>query len=192
MEILTSTISVDGGFLAFQSLDSNLIPDTSNLIPDVSNLVAEVTSGSSDILGSEGVNTLLGSNGDSLLTGSFQTVSINGGSATGQIISGAADDSISVGSGDYLIDAGAGNDTIWLGDGNNTVVLASGNGLDTIHNFDLDQTHLGLSGGLTFNDLNITQAGDATLVEIASTGEDLASLVGIQASSINSSSFVII
>ena len=51
---------------------------------------------------------------------------------------------------------------------------------------------LGLSGGLSFNDLRITQETGATLVEIATSGEDLVRLSWVQASSLNANSFVII
>ena len=49
------------------------------------------------------------------------------------------------------IDGGKGNDTIWLGGGRDIVVLARGNGIDTINNFQVGQTQIGLSGGLTFS-----------------------------------------
>jgi hypothetical protein len=43
---------------------------------------------------------------------------------------------------------------------------------------------------LTFNDLAITQGNGATLIEIGSTGEDLARLSWVQAGSINANHFL--
>ncbi|HEY9706844.1 MAG TPA: hypothetical protein V6D48_01435, partial [Oculatellaceae cyanobacterium] len=104
----------------------------------------------------------------------------------------AGNDTIYSGSGSDVINGGTGNDTLWLGGGRDTVVLARGNGVDTINNFQLGQTEIGLSGGLRFSDLAIAQETDATLIEIAATGEDLARLSGVQASSISANSFAIV
>ena len=87
-----------------------------------------------------------------------------------------------------MINGGTGNDTIWLGGGNDVVVIAKGDGVDTINNFQLGQTQIGLSGGLTFSDLAIAQGNGATLISVGD--ELLASLSWVQASSINASSFV--
>jgi len=87
-----------------------------------------------------------------------------------------------------LINGGTGNDTIWLAGGNDVVVIAKGDGVDTVNNFQLGQTQIGLSSGLSFSDLAITQGNGATLI---SAGDQLlASLSWVQASSINASSFV--
>ena len=100
----------------------------------------------------------------------------------------AGDDIIYSGSGNDEINGGTGNDTIWLGGGQDTIVLARGNGVDTINNVQLGQTQIGLSGGLTFNDLAIAQADGATFISAGS--ELLASLSWVQASSLSASNFV--
>ncbi|HAJ62618.1 MAG TPA: calcium-binding protein, partial [Cyanobacteria bacterium UBA8543] len=101
---------------------------------------------------------------------------------------GAGNDTIYSGSGNDFINAGAGSDTIWLGGGIDTVVIAKGNGIDTINNFQLGQTRIGLSGGLTFNDLAIAQGTGTTLISAGN--ELLASLSWVQASSLTTDSFV--
>ena len=157
--------------------------------------------GNDQIFGSEGVNTLFGQDGNDLIYGGSQVDYIYGGKGNDQLFGAegnnklfgdAGNDTIYSGSGNDLIDGGIGNDSIWLGGGQDIIVLASGKGFDTINNFQLGQTTLGLSGGLTFNDLAIAQKGNNTLIEIASSGEDLARLNGVQASSIDTSSFVIV
>jgi len=151
------------------------------------------------IIGGEGVNTLLGEDGNDLIYGGFQTDYINGGNGNdgiyapggnNTIYGGAGNDLIYSGSGDDLILGGAGNDWIFLGGGNDIVALQINKGVDRIYNFQVGQTTLRLSGGLTFENLAIAQTGNDTLIKFANTGEDLARLNGVQASSIGSSSFV--
>jgi Ca2+-binding RTX toxin-like protein len=155
--------------------------------------------GNDIIFGGEGVNTLLGEDGNDLIYGGFQTDYINGGNGNdviyapggnNTIYGGAGNDLIYSGSGDDLILGGAGNDRIFLGGGKDIVVLQINKGVDRIDNFQVGQTTLGLSGGLTFENLAIAQTGNDTLIKFANTGEDLARLNGVQASSIGSSSFV--
>lgn len=157
--------------------------------------------GNDTICGSEGVNTLFGEDGNDVIYGGSQVDYIYGGKGNDQIFGaegnnklfgGAGNDTIYSGSGKDLIDGGMGNDTIWLGGGKDTIVLFMGNGVDRINNFQVGETLIGLSGGLTFGGLNITQKANYTLLEIAASGEDLARLNGVQAISIDSSSFVIV
>jgi Ca2+-binding RTX toxin-like protein len=155
--------------------------------------------GNDTIYGGEGVNTLFGEDGNDLLYGGSQVDYIYGGKGNDRIFGAegnnklfgdAGNDTIYSASGKDWIDGGSGNDTIWLGGGQDKVVLASGNGIDKINNFQVGQALIALSGGLTFGSLNIVQDGKNTLIEIADSGEDLARLNGVQASTINSSSFV--
>ncbi|MEZ2237633.1 hypothetical protein [Microcoleus sp.] len=155
--------------------------------------------GNDKIFGGEGVNTLLGEDGNDEIYGGSQTDYINGGSGNDDIYAGGGNntiyggpgnDSIYSGSGDDLILGGPGNDRIFLGGGKDIVVLQINKGVDRIDNFQVGQTTLGLSGGLTFEKLAIDQKGKDTLIQFANTGEDLARLDGVQANSIGSSSFV--
>ncbi|MCA1992355.1 MAG: choice-of-anchor I family protein [Coleofasciculus sp. S288] len=157
--------------------------------------------GDDRISAGEGVNTVFAGDGDDLIYGGSQADFIDGGAGRDRIFAsegnniirgGAGNDIIHTGSGNDWIDGGAGNDILWLGGGQDMIILAQGNGVDTINNFQIGQTQLGLSGGLSFAALNITQVRGATLIEIAATGEDLARLNGIQASNIQTSDFVIV
>jgi len=155
--------------------------------------------GNDTIIGSEGVNTLLGEDGNDLIYGGSQTDYINGGNGNDKIYTpggnntiygGAGNDLIYSGSGDDLILGGAGNDRIVLAGGNDIVVMQINKGVDRIDNFQVGQTTLGLSNGLAFENLTIAQTGNDTLIKFANSGENLARLKGVQASSIGSSSFV--
>jgi 3-phytase/alkaline phosphatase D len=171
--------------------------ENNNLFGDNGNDTIQGRGGNDQIFGSEGVNTLFGDSGDDVIFGGSQADSITGGTGDDTIFAsegnntvfgGAGNDTIYSGSGNDRIDAGKGNDTIWLGGGRDIVVLAKGNGIDTINNFQPCQTQIGLSGGLRFNDLTITQGDGATLISVGN--EVLASLSWVQASSISASNFV--
>jgi 2',3'-cyclic-nucleotide 2'-phosphodiesterase/3'-nucleotidase/5'-nucleotidase len=157
--------------------------------------------GNDQIFGNEGKNTLFGGAGKDTIYGGSQDDLIYGGSGNDKIYAnegnntiygGFGDDIIYSGSGNDRIDGGTGNDTIWLGGGQDIVVLAKGFGIDTINNFQLGQTKLGLAGGLTFNDLQISQDSGATLIEIAATGEDLAHLSWTPATHLSANDFAIV
>jgi Ca2+-binding RTX toxin-like protein len=153
--------------------------------------------GNDQIFAGEGVNTIFaGAGNDILYSGANRdqidagagndTIYAGGGNNT--IFGGAGNDLIYSGSGNDLINGGTGSDTIWLGGGNDLVVIAKGDGVDTINNFQLGQTQIGLAGGLAFSDLAIAQGNGATLISAGN--ELLASLSWVQASNINASSFV--
>jgi 3-phytase/alkaline phosphatase D len=168
-----------------------------NLYGDNANDTIQGRGGNDKIFGAEGVNTLFGDSGDDLIYGGSQADTVTGGTGNDTIYTSegnntvfgsAGDDIIYSGSGSDEINGGTGNDTIWLGGGQDTIVLARGNGVDTINNVQLGQTQIGLSGGLTFNDLSLTQADGATLISAGN--ELLASLSWVQVSSLRASNFV--
>jgi Ca2+-binding RTX toxin-like protein len=189
-------------------LTSNSIVGTSgndNLFGTVENDFIDGGSGNDQIFGSEGVNILWGGEGDDAIYGGSQRDVIRGGSGNDTIFAsegnndvygGDGNDTIYTGSGSDYIIGGSGNDTIWLGGGQDTVVLARDGGSDTINNFQHCQTHLALAApnftGLTFSDLTIAQGNNATLISITSTEELLATLVGVQASSVTATNFLTI
>ncbi|MEL7330437.1 MAG: hypothetical protein AAGJ69_11485, partial [Cyanobacteria bacterium J06559_1] len=119
-----------------------------------------------------------------------------GGKSGNDILSGdAGDDFIWGDDGDDIIMGVTGNDTL-VGDnfsngsGSDLFVFGSGDGTDTILDFEVGIDRIGLiAGELTFTDLTITQDGSDTLLGVTSSGETLAILNGVQASSLTESSF---
>ena len=71
-----------------------------------------------------------------------------------------------------------------------TVLPANHAGPDTILDFQQGQDLIGLSKGLTFNQLKVTQGDISTTIEIASNGEVLASLPGLRRSVLTASDFI--
>ncbi|MEW6499050.1 MAG: hypothetical protein AB1589_42165, partial [Cyanobacteriota bacterium] len=141
--------------------------------------------GNDTICGGQGVNTMYGEGGNDVLYGGDNADYMYGGKGNDRLygaegndklFGGDGTDIIYSGSGKNFIDGGSGIDSIWLGGGDDIVVLGSGNGADRINNFQAGQTKFGLPGGLAFDDLNIFQRGNSTLIEVAATGKNLALL----------------
>ncbi len=139
------------------------------------------------INGTTANNTLNGTSGADFISGLAGNDVLYGNGGSDILLGGDGNDTIYVGAGSAWIDGGLGNDTIYLGGGNDTIVLARGNGTDTVYNYPAGSTRFNLSAGLTFNDLTIAQDGNNTLISAGT--ERLASLVGVQASSLTASRF---
>ncbi|GEM_PF-2288720 len=95
--------------------------------------------------------------------------------------------------GDDILIGGAGNDSLNGGGGADLFVLAAGEGSDVITDFAGGQDRLGLGGGLTFEQLAIAQGTGAnlynTVIAIANSDQLIATLTGIQASTITATDF---
>ena len=91
------------------------------------------------------------------------------------------------------LEGGNGKNTLTGGLGNDS--LSGGNGKDTLFDFNDGSDLIGLSGGLTFKDLLITQgSGDRlsdTFISVTNSGEQLAILSNTSASTITSADFVV-
>jgi hypothetical protein len=85
-----------------------------------------------------------------------------------------------------------GNDTfILIGGSNDDIfVLATGQGVDLISDFVFDQDEISLAGSLTFGQLTITQSGNNALIQVTSTGESLATVSNVSASSFDEGDFI--
>jgi hypothetical protein len=143
------------------------------------------TSGRDEINGGNGKDTLYGGNGSDTLIG---------GNGDDLLYGGVSDDVLSGGNGDDLLDGGQGNDTLTGGKGSDRFVLAVGGGTDKITDFTDCQDRIGLSGGLSFEQLKIAQGIGAnsadTLISVTSNDEVLAILTGVNAINITAADFV--
>jgi Tol biopolymer transport system component len=192
---VSSSISADGRFVAFDSNASNLVPgqtnntqnifvaDTSS-IPNVINGTPNVingTPGNDNLTGTSGNDIINGSEGDDVLTGLRGNDVLNGGDGN---------DILSGGKGFDTLNGGLGNDNLVGGAGNDVFVLGAGLGVDTISDFGNDQDTIQLINGLTFGQLSISPATNGTLITLASGGEVLASLTGVAPNLIGSEDFI--
>ncbi|UKP00603.1 Ig-like domain-containing protein [Nostoc sp. UHCC 0870] len=147
--------------------------------------------GNDTLLGGAGNDYLTGGAGDNLLDGGDGNDILYAGAGNNTLLGGAGDDIIYSGSGQNLINGGLGNDLIFLNGGQDTVVVAQGAGVDTINNFQVSLGQkVGLSGGLSFEQLTLNQSGLDTLIQVGD--ETLAVLKFVQSSSLSSSSFTVV
>lgn len=125
---------------------------------------AAVSSG----IAASGVTNLLGSGFDDVLVGNFQ---------------------------DNVIQGGKGHDQLTGGDGGDRFILAPNSGTDTITDFTLGQDLLVLDGGLTVGEVDVVSSGafgysdTSNAVVLDGQGQQLALLLGVDASQVGVSSF---
>jgi mannose-6-phosphate isomerase-like protein (cupin superfamily) len=153
-------------FNANQQSDSVFNPNSVTFLNDLDNNTRGFDN-SNDVINSQGGNDLLeGLSGDDLLRG---------------------------GTGDDTLVGGFGKDTLIGGSGSDAFLFSPKAGIDIIADFTNDEDLIGLSGGLSFDDLMIIQgtggSANDTLINIPSSNELLAILNGVQASALASTDF---
>ena len=150
------------------------------------------------ILGSQGDDTLFGQLGDDTLCGGAGNDLVYGGQGNDLIDGSQGNDSIygDLGNdtllgceGDDILFGGLGNDSLIGGLGNDTFVIGFNQGFDIISDFVKGQDIIGLSGGLTFNQLEISQNNNNALIKVKGNGDVIASLTGVNASLIGVNDF---
>ncbi|MEG5032967.1 FG-GAP-like repeat-containing protein, partial [Microcoleus sp. AT3-D2] len=139
--------------------------------------------GNDTIFGGKGSDTILGSSGDDVLFGNRGADILNGDDGNDILYGGKGDD---------LLAGGLGSDTLVGGRGLDKFLLSTNSGTDTIADFEVSQDLLVLGNGLSFSQLAIAQDSGSTLIRLAQTGEILASLNGVSASSISAANFGLI
>ncbi|MEG5031012.1 Ig-like domain-containing protein, partial [Microcoleus sp. AT8-B1] len=148
--------------------------------------------GDDNLFGQLGSDTLCGGEGNDLINGD-EGADILGGCAGNDTLYGGLDnDTLTGGKGDDLLDGGMGNDSLIGGSGNDIFALTTGEGFDIIADFTVGQDLIGLSGGLSFGQLEITQNTQGTLIKNLLTGEQLGVMVGVSADAITSANFMLV
>jgi FtsP/CotA-like multicopper oxidase with cupredoxin domain/Ca2+-binding RTX toxin-like protein len=152
------------------------------------------------VVGNQGQDVLYGDLGNDSVWGGQDNDQIFGGqgldflsgdAGNDSLYGGKDNDTLNGGSGDDWLNGDLGNDVLIGGGGSDRFILASGKGSDTIVDFEDTKDLLVLTNGLTFGQLSIVQGNGATLVQIASTKEVLASLNGVSANLITAQDFVV-
>jgi hypothetical protein len=155
--------------------------EINNLVGDDANNTASGFSGEDIIIGNGGNDTLSGNKNNDI---------ISGGIGNDQLFGGKGDDNLSGGEGDDTLIGGVGADLLISGAGRDVLVLGAGAGTDTFIDFQKGQDLIGLSRGLSFNQLRVTQGDFSTTIEIASNGEVLASIPGFSRSPLTAIDFI--
>ena len=154
--------------------------------------------GDDELRGLNGNDSLFGNDGNDTLRGNALNDTLNGGLGDDLLVGGADQDSLLGGDGiDTLrgggsndtLDGGLGGDSLFGDAGADSFLLRAGDGTDLIVDYQ-DGTDNFLLDGLTFGDLTIVQSATDTILQAG--GEDLATLLGISAASIDSGDFVTI
>lgn len=153
------------------------------LVGDDANNTAFGLAGEDIILGNGGNDTLNGNGGNDI---------ISGGLGNDLLYGGKGDDNLSGGEGDDTLIGGLGADLLISGAGRDVLVLRAGAGTATIVDFQQDQDLIGLSRGLSFNQVKVNQGEVSTTIEIASNGQILANIPGLRRSPLTASDFITI
>ena len=159
------------------------------------------TSGNDYIDGGNSADTLNGLGGDDTLVGGNQGDILNGGDGNDLLLGeesdnsgggkdilngGAGNDILNGGNGQDNLTGGTGNDILTGGNASDTFIFAALDGTDTITDFNDGLDYIGLSGGLTFGQLSFSGSN----IIITSSNEILATLTGINTTTLTSADFV--
>ncbi|NEZ57984.1 CHRD domain-containing protein [Adonisia turfae] len=148
--------------------------------------------GDDKLFGGQGDDTLKGGSGNDVVKGGMGNDHLSGnvghdiiqGGIGNDILKGGEGNDVLLGSsGNDVLDGGAGDDQLSGGKGYDTFILMIGGGIDTITDFAVDIDRIGLSSGLSFNQL--TLSGN----DIIAGNEVLATLKGVATEELTENSF---
>ncbi|MDJ0900225.1 MAG: Ig-like domain-containing protein [Xenococcus sp. MO_188.B8] len=134
-------------------------------------------------------DTLIGGYGKDTLYGDEGNDYLDGGKDKDYLSGGLGDDTLIGGHGKDTLYGGEGNDVLNGGKDKDVFVLMSEGMTDTIEDFENKKDSLGLSDGLTFEQLTIGQADNNTVISITDSGEVLAILANVESDLIDSKDF---
>jgi Ca2+-binding RTX toxin-like protein len=121
------------------------------------------------------------------LTGTARKDRLIGNELNNMIVGNGGDDILSGGSGNDRLFGGAGSDRFKGGRDRDVFALEFSVGRDLIQDFHDRQDKLGLTAGIKFNQLNLTQQGRNTLISFG--GDQLALLRNVRSNSITRADF---
>ncbi|MBF2072727.1 MAG: hypothetical protein IGS50_03040 [Synechococcales cyanobacterium C42_A2020_086] len=145
--------------------------------------------GHDQLWGNQGNDTILGGEGDDQLHGGFGNDQMHGGAGADRLSDGRGHDQLIGGEGNDLLVGGRGRNQLQGDGGADTFVLNLG-GLAIVRDFQNNLDRLRLPRVISFEQLQISQCGRDTHIQLAETNERLASLRGIAASAIGAADFV--
>ena len=127
---------------------------------------------------------MFGGKGNDQLHGETGNDQIYGDEGNDLLFGEAGDDLLYGGAGSDRLFGGAGNDKLTGNAGADVFVLAVGQGVDNIRDFRLGEDQIGLSNGLTYGQLSITQHSSQTWITDTTTSQLLARLDGLNAATL--------
>jgi predicted outer membrane repeat protein len=197
-KILTSAAtSRDLRYNGFDPEDISVTNTNDDVITIEFNII-NGTDVSETIGGTPGNDRIFAFGGNDTILAGFGIDEIFGGDGNDRLFGGEGDDRLfgetgndqmwGDGGEDFLY-GGVGNDICTGGFGRDTFVVTRSEGTDRITDFQIGEDAIACGGGLRFDSLLITQNGNNTLLIDTSTNQNLAVLIGVNASSLTANSF---
>jgi len=184
------TVNVDdvtvGGVIDASNTFTLQVNDLPDNVASVAGINRPGTNGRDTIAGGGGRDTLSGGNGDDTIDGRAGNDILSGDNGNDTLIGGTGNDTLLGGNGDDRLIGGLGNNTVTGGNGSDVFVIAVGAGTDTFTDFRVGTDVIGLSGGLSFNQLS--RSGNT--ISIGS--EVLATLTGVNTATLTQSNFIVV
>ncbi|GBF82034.1 cadherin-like domain-containing protein [Aphanothece sacrum] len=176
----TATVTVAvGGSLTGTNKPDNLVGGNGNDILNGGN--------SNDTLdGGNGNDILNGDNSNDILYGGSGNDTLNGGNGEDLLYGGIGNDVLNGDNGKDTLYGGLGSDTLTGGNAQDVFAYTGGDGSDTITDFVRGEDKIGLYNGLSFGQLNFS----GSTIRVASTNEILATLTGINTTTLIAADFV--
>jgi Ca2+-binding RTX toxin-like protein len=140
--------------------------------------------GQDSISGGAGNDTLLGGKDNDFVDGGIGNDLVRGDLDADTVRGGDGNDSLFGGRGTDQLFGDAGDDTLTGGEGSDIFALAIGGGLDIITDFGNGSDFIQVPAGVSISDILIESSSAFTLLSLRSTGEPLAQLNNVTASSI--------
>ncbi|WP_413162519.1 cadherin domain-containing protein [Capilliphycus salinus ALCB114379] len=174
--------------------------DNDLVFGDIGNDIVEGNEGNDTLYGNSGIDTISGNDGDDFIYGGQGNDLLDGNNGSDTLFGDFGDDTLDGGAGDDSLIGGDGNDWLVGASGNDTLI--GGEGSDRFYisssfddNFITDFADsvdkIALTGGLTFDQLEITSDNGSTLIKLADSQAELATLLGIDSNLITSDDFLI-
>ncbi|EAW35711.1 DUF4347 domain-containing protein [Lyngbya sp. PCC 8106] len=167
---------------------------------DIGDDIVEGNEGNDTLHGNQGVDTISGNDGDDLIYGGQGNDLLDGNNGSDTLFGdngddtldgGFGDDSLIGGNGDDWLVGAEGNDTLTGGEGRDRFYISSSFDDNFITDFADGFDKIALTGGLTFEQLEITSDNGSTLIKLADTQTELATLLGVDSNVITSDDFLI-
>jgi len=144
------------------------------------------------LFGQLGSDTICGGEGNDLINGDEGGDILGGCAGNDTLFGGADNDTLTGAKGDDILYGDLGNDSLIGGSGNDIFALKAGHGFDIIGDFNIGQDLIGLTGCLSFGQLEITQNTQGSIIKNLLTGEELGVMIGVSANAITSANFMLV
>ena len=151
------------------------------------NDILDADNGNDILNGGNGNDILSAGNGNDTLNGGFGNDTLNGAGGNDLIIGSGGDDLLNGDNGNDTLNGGSGTDRLVGGGGNDVFVLSIDSSSDTFSDFNRRQDFIGLSDGLTLDQLEISGNNSTSIVY---EGNTIAVISGLESSRLEANRFV--